>query len=300
MPRTIHVHQIDAFTRIKFTGNPAGVVLDADALSDAEMLAIARELNNADTAFVLRSDGLDHDLRVRFFTPRMEAAFVGHASVAAHYVLSATSSGTRRLRQKSRAGVVEIEIRGNDAQRRIAIRQSAPPLGREINDRERLAVMDALALASADLDLHCPVKVVGASSTRLMIGVRGPEQLRQLKPDLARLTTLSAQLGAQGFFVFTLAPELPDVLTESRMFCPALGIAEDPVSGNAHGMLGVYLARHGLLGPADQQMHFAGAQGHHVNRPGRVEIELEQQDGAVTGVWIVGQATAIFETRIGL
>ena len=300
MARTFQVHQIDAFTRVRFTGNPAGVVLDADALTDAEMLAIARELNNADTAFVLKAEGTDHDLRVRFFTPRTEAAFVGHASVAAHYVLSNATNGTRRLRQKSRAGVVEIEIRGTDAQRRIAIRQSAPPVGREVNDRERLAVMDALALASADLDLHCPVKVMGAGSTRLMVGVRGPEQLRQLKPDVSRLTTLSAQLGAQGFFVFTLAPELPDVLTESRMFCPALGIAEDPVSGNAHGMLGVYLARHGLLGPAGENLKFAGAQGHHVNRPGRVEIELEYQENAVTGVWIVGQATAIFETQISL
>jgi PhzF family phenazine biosynthesis protein len=300
MPRTIQVHQIDAFTRVKFTGNPAGVVLDADALSDAEMLAIARELNNADTAFVLKPDGADHDLRVRFFTPRMEAAFVGHASVAAHYVLSAAATGGRRVRQKSRGGLVEVEIRGTDAQRRIAIRQSAPALGREINDRERLAVMDALALASPDLDLHCPVQVVGTSSTRMMVGVRGPEQLRQLKPDVSRLTTLSAQLGAQGFFVFTLAPELPDVLTESRMFCPALGIAEDPVSGNAHGMLGAYLARHGLLGPAAPQVKFAGAQGHHVNRPGRVEIELEYQDEVLTGVWIVGQATAIFEAQISL
>jgi PhzF family phenazine biosynthesis protein len=300
MPRTIHVHQIDAFTRVKFTGNPAGVVLDADALTDTEMLAIARELNNADTAFILKADGPDHDLRVRFFTPRTEAAFVGHASVAAHYVLSNVANGSRRVKQKSRAGVVEVEIRGSDAQRRIAIRQSPPALGREINDRERLAVMDALALATPDLDPQCPVQVVGASSTRLMVGVRGAEQLRQLKPDYSRLTTLSAQLGAQGFFVFTLAPEQPDVLTESRMFCPALGIPEDPVSGNAHGMLGIYLARHGLLGPAAERVQFAGAQGHHVNRPGRVEVELEYQGGAVAGVWIVGQATAIFETQIGL
>ena len=300
MPRTVQVHQVDAFTRIQFTGNPAGVVLEADVLSDGEMLAIARELNNADTAFVLKADGADHDLRIRFFTPRTEVAFVGHASLAAHYVLSAAAHATRRLRQKSRAGIVEVDIRGADAQRRIAIRQGAPALGREINERERLAVMDALALTSHDLNPQCPVQVVGASSTRLMVGVRGAEQLRQLKPDVSRLTTLSAQLGAQGFFVFTLAPELPEVLTESRMFCPALGIAEDPVSGNAHGMLGVYLASHRLLGAAAERMQFAGAQGHHVNRPGRVEIELELQDEAVTGVWIVGQATAIFETRISL
>jgi PhzF family phenazine biosynthesis protein len=300
MPRNIHVHQIDAFTRVMFTGNPAGVVLEADGLTDADMLAIARELNNADTAFVLKANEADHDLRVRFFTPRTEAAFVGHATVAAHYVLSAAAGGGGRVRQKSRAGIVEVDIRGSDAQRRIAIRQPPAPLGRQINDRERLAVMDALALASPDLDLQCPVQVMGSSSTRLMVGVRGAEQLRHLKPDVSRLTTLSAQLGAQGFFVFTLAPELPDVLTEARMFCPALGIPEDPVSGNAHGMLGAYLARHGLLGPLAARMAFAGAQGHHVNRPGRVEIELEVDSSAVTGVWIIGQATAIFETQISL
>ncbi len=159
--------------------------------------------------------------------------------------------------------------------------------------------MDALALATPDLDPHCPVQVVGSSSTRLMVGVRTPEQLRHLRPDSSRLTTLSAQLGAQGFFVFTRAPELPDVLTESRMFCPALGIAEDPVSGNAHGMLGVYLFHNGLL--KEQSLAgFAGAQGHFVGRAGRVEIELEFRDGAVTAVWIVGHAATIFDTELTL
>jgi len=88
MTRKIQVHQVDAFTRTHFTGNPAGVVLNADTLDDAEMLAIARELNNADTAFILSPDGTDHEVRAKFFTPRVEAGFVGHATVAAHYVLS--------------------------------------------------------------------------------------------------------------------------------------------------------------------------------------------------------------------
>ena len=57
MGKQLRVFQVDAFTDRQFAGNPAGVVLDADALSDAEMLAIARELNNGDTAFVLRPDG---------------------------------------------------------------------------------------------------------------------------------------------------------------------------------------------------------------------------------------------------
>ena len=138
MSRRIRIFQVDAFTTDRFTGNPAGVVLEADSLSDAEMLAIARELNNADTAFVLKPDGADHDLRVRFFTPRTEAGFVGHATVATHFVLSrdgARASGrewTHRQRQKS--GLVDIEVRGEGAARRIAVRQPAPPLGRQLND----------------------------------------------------------------------------------------------------------------------------------------------------------------------
>ncbi|HYK25203.1 MAG TPA: PhzF family phenazine biosynthesis isomerase [Steroidobacteraceae bacterium] len=274
-------------------------MLNADGLADAEMLAIARELNNADTAFILQPDGADHDLRARFFTPRTEMGFVGHATVAAHYVLSRVAGSARR-RQRSRAGIVDIEVRGGGEDRRIAVRQSCPPIGRELNDRERLAVLDALALASDDLDTRCPLKIVGAAGTRLMVGVRGPEQLKNLKPDFTRLTTLSAQVGAAGYFVFTLAAHVEGCLTESRMFCPALGIPEDPVSGNAHGLLGAYLAHHELIAREGPRASFSGAQGHYVGRPGRVDVELELRDRSIDGVWIIGQAVSIFQTELTL
>ena len=147
MSRRIRIFQVDAFTTERFTGNPAGVVLGADSLTDAEMLAIARELNNADTAFVLEPEGADHELRVRFFTPRTEAGFVGHATVATHFVLSGASATAPRanggrIRQRQKSGIVDVEVRGTGATRRIAVRQPAPPLGRQLNDRERLAVLE--------------------------------------------------------------------------------------------------------------------------------------------------------------
>ncbi|HEX4388370.1 MAG TPA: PhzF family phenazine biosynthesis isomerase [Steroidobacteraceae bacterium] len=300
MARKIQVHQVDAFTREPFTGNPTGVVLNADVLGEAQMLAIARELNNAETAFILSPDGDDHSVRARFFTPRSEAGFVGHATVAAQYVLSRRHDAPRWQRQKSKAGIVDIEVRGTGPERRIAIRRSPPTLGRELNDRERLAVLDALALASESLDPRLPLRIVGATGTRLLIGVRGPEPLKHLKPDLQRLTTLSAQIGAAGYFVFTLTADTTDHLTESRMFCPALGIAEDPVSGNAHGLLGAYLAHLGILPRNADRARFSGIQGHSLHRPGRVEVELEYRDGDLAGVWISGQAVSIFETEIEL
>ena len=300
MSRKIQIHQVDAFTLERFTGNPAGVVLDADGLTDAQMLAIARELNNADTAFLFAPDGPDHDVRARFFTPRTEAGFVGHATVAAHHVLSGRAGAPGRLKQKSKAGILDIEVRGSGRERRIAIRQNPPPLGREINDRERLAVLDALALATDDLDPRCPLRIAGTSSPRLLIGVRGPEPLNHLKPDMTRLTTLSAQIGAAGYFVFALTPTAGDHFTESRMFCPALGIGEDPVSGNAHGLLGVYLVHYGLLEHDRRKAAFNGVQGRWLHRPGRVEIELEMTGGTVSAVWIIGQAVSVFQTEMTL
>lgn len=300
MARSVRVFQVDAFSRRLFTGNPAGVVLGAEALSDEEMLAIARELNNGDTAFVLPPDSADHDVRVRFFTPRTESGFVGHATIATQYVLSGITPGRKTLRQRHKAGVVDVAIRGVGDERRIAIRQSSPPLGRELNERERLAVLDALALSSGDLDQRCPMGIVGGAGNRLLIGVRGPGQLRQMKPDMNRLNTLSAQLGVSGHFVFSLDSQIEGCLTLSRMFCPAIGIPEDPVSGNAHGLLGAFLLHHGLLRRDGDRATFSGAQGQFVNRPGRVDVELEFADGGLAGVWIVGSAAMVFETTITL
>jgi PhzF family phenazine biosynthesis protein len=84
------------------------------------------------------------------------------------------------------------------------------------------------------------------------------------------------------------------------MFCPALGIPEDPVSGNAHGLLGVYLAEHKLIGLDRERVTFSGGQGHFLHRPGQVDVELEVRDGAIEAVWIIGQAVSIFETQIDL
>ena len=125
MSRRIRIFQVDAFTTERFTGNPAGVVLDADSLTDGEMLAIARELNNADTAFVLKPDGTDHELRVRFFTPRTEANFVGHATVATHFVLSRDGAHTAG-QVGTRAAASEVGHRRHRGARR---RRHAPHRG---------------------------------------------------------------------------------------------------------------------------------------------------------------------------
>lgn len=303
MGKAVRVFQVDAFTPRRFSGNPAGVVLDADRLCADDMQALARELNNGDTAFMLRPDADDHDLRVRFFTPRREAAFVGHATLAAHAVLAALKLEPRR-RQKQGSGIVNVNSISGAWPPRIAIHLPPPGLQRGLGERELTAVLEALTLTRADLDAQCPPMLAGDSGTRLLLGVERGTTLARLRPDLARLATLSEELGAPGYFLFSRQPSVSGVSTEARMFCPALGIPEDPVSGNAHALLGVYLLHHRLMSPppdaspAGSTVEFTGAQGHHVGRPGRVTVALNLERGVLESVSIVGEAVVVFETTL--
>jgi PhzF family phenazine biosynthesis protein len=298
MSGSVRVFQVDAFTSQRFSGNPAGVVLDADALSEAEMRAIAREINAGDTAFVLAGDAPDHDLRVRFFTPRGEAAFVGHATLAAHAVLaSLPGPPPAGRRQRSAGGLVAIDIISAQPPR-IAIHQPPPAPARALSDAALDAVLPALGLTRADLCPRCPAMIAGERSARLLLGVNDARVLERVRADAPRLAALSSQLDAPGYFLFTLRPSTADVFSEARMFCPALGIPEDPVSGNAHALLGAYLLEHGLLGAAgragDEVVEFTGAQGRFVDRPGRVTVALALQDDRLRAVSIIGEAVIVF------
>jgi PhzF family phenazine biosynthesis protein len=301
MSNRVRVFQVDAFTTRRFSGNPAGVVLDADMLSSTDMQALARELNNGDTAFLLRPDADDHDLRLRFFTPRREAAFVGHATLAAHAVLATLNLGPLR-RQKQSSGIVEVDSISGAQPPRIVIHLPPPALRHTLDQRELSDVLEALTLTHADLDPQCPPLLAGKGSARLLLGIEHGTTLARLRPDLARLTTLSERIGAPGYFLFSRRPSLADVYTEARMFCPALGIPEDPVSGNAHALLGAYLLQHGLLGPAADSsgttIQFTGAQGHHMGRPGRVTVALNLERDVLESVSIVGEAVVVFETTL--
>jgi PhzF family phenazine biosynthesis protein len=301
MSNSVRVFQVDAFTTRRFSGNPAGVVLDADMLSSADMQALARELNNGDTAFMLRPDADDHDLRLRFFTPRREAAFVGHATLAAHAVLATLNLGPLR-RQKQSSGIVEVDSISGAWPPRIVIHLPPPKLQRRVDERELADVLEALTLTHADLDPQCPPLLAGAGSARLLLGIEHGTTLARLRPDLGRLTRLSEQIGAAGYFLFSRRPSLADVYTEARMFCPALGIPEDPVSGNAHALLGAYLLQHRLLQPAAARsastIEFTGAQGHHMGRPGRVSVALNLEGDVLESVSIVGEAVIVFDTTV--
>jgi PhzF family phenazine biosynthesis protein len=298
MGKRCRLFHVDAFTRERFCGNPAAVVLDADDLSDEQMQTIAEEIN-AETAFVLGPESNTHDLQVRFFTPRREAHFVGHVTVAAQYVRAKKEGAPQgKLRQLTGAGVIEVEVFEAQGDYRIALTQSPPSLGPVIPDHHRSQVLNALGISSPWLQKDCPLQIMVKGSPRLIVGLQHPEMLANIRPDMAELTRLTPHVGADGYFVFALDEGVEEPSTHSRMFCPALGIPEDPVSGNAHGMLGVYLVTHGILKPQNNIVRFRGHQGQFVKRPGIVDVQVECIGKVAENVRIEGDAVIVYEAEL--
>ncbi len=296
--RRCRLFHVDAFTRQRFCGNPAIVVLDADSLTADEMQTIATEVNG-ETAFVLESEANDHDMQVKYFTPRHAVPFVGHATIAAQYVRAKTEGKpTGLLRQRTGAGIVEVEVTEAEGDLRVSITQNPPSLGPVIADHHRSQVLNALGISSPTLHADCPIQILNKGTSRLLIGLQSADLLNSLKPDFEALTKLTPHVGAEGYFVFALTSEGETQGTESRMFCPALGIPEDPVSGNAHGMLGVYLVNHGLLIPQNGRVVFRGHQGRWVRRPGIVDVEVQSSGRVAQLVKIVGDAVIVYEAEV--
>ncbi len=133
-----------------------------------------------------------------------------------------------------------------------------------------------------------------------MIGINALGTLDHLKPDYTRLAQLSAEIGCNGYFVFAFDKTDSPYLTCGRMFAPAIGINEDPVTGNANGPLGAYLIKHNLVEHNNQSFEFLARQGVHVGRPGMMRVIVSIENNEPVRVQIAGRAVIAFKTEITL
>jgi PhzF family phenazine biosynthesis protein len=298
---TYNIYQIDAFTKNKFEGNPAGVVSDADGLTDSQMQSIARELNNAETAFILSPTNPNHDVWVRFFTPTMEVPSCGHATISAHYVRAIENNlPTCTVQQQIGIGILPVDIIKNNSDYRIVMTQGDIEISTQIKEKNRKDILDALNLSESDLDDKCPIQIASTGHSKVMIGIKSREVLNSLVPDLTKLLNISKDVGSNGFFIFTLDSNDSDILTHGRMFAPAIGIAEDPVTGNANGPLGAYLIHNNILKSSGSSVTFKAKQGEAIKRPGVVTVTVGVKNGKPIKVQVGGNAVVAFKTQIEL
>lgn len=255
----IRIVQVDAFTDRPFAGNPAAVCVLRDTPSDEWMRNVAREMNLAETAFLVpQADGYN----LRWFTPAVEVDLCGHATVASAHVLwqDRHLPEGQQARFHTRSGLLTADQRGDwielDFPAKIAAAAEAPP-----------ELLPALGVTKA--------KFVGKNVFDYLVEIESEAELRSLAPDHSHLR----RLPVRGVIV-TARSSTPEFDFVSRFFAPGSGIDEDPVTGSAHTALGPYWA--GILGKTEFTAFQASARG------GVIKVRV---DG--TRVKLGGQAVTV-------
>lgn len=296
MKKSLKVYQVDSFTRKKFKGNPAGVILHADSLTENEMLLIARELNNSETAFIFSPEGFDHDIRIRYFTPTVEVPICGHATIAAHYVRAIEKElPSCTVYQKTAIGVLPVEIIKEHDDYSIMMTQGLINFQEPFVLNQSREIIKALGLEETDLIKECPIQIVSTGHSKVLIGIKSRDQLNNLSPDFSKLKELSNKIKCNGYFVFTLNSDINEIFAHGRMFAPAIGINEDPVTGNANGPLGAYLVKHKLINYSGEVVSFKSEQGYAIGRSGIVNVTVEILKGKPQKVKVRGDAVIVFK-----
>jgi PhzF family phenazine biosynthesis protein len=301
MARKYNLYQIDSFTKEKFEGNPAGVITNADGLTDYEMQKIARELNNSETAFIFSSNSQEYDVQVRFFTPSNEVPICGHATIAAHYVRAIEMGlSTSRVYQKTGAGILPVDIVKENDDYKIVMTQGRIEFGTIIDGINKEELLKALNITNSDLLENYKIQIVSTGHSKVMIGIKSIEILNNLQPNYDALSKLSKVINCNGYYVFTVSSQHSDILINGRMFAPAIGINEDPVTGNANGPLGAYLVHHKLVGHNKSLFKFKAKQGEAIKRAGIIEVEVKIEDKEPVEVKISGNAVIVFKSELSL
>jgi len=299
--RKYNLYQIDSFTKTKFTGNPAGVITNADGLTETQMQQIARELNNSETAFIFQPDEEGYDIHVRFFTPTREVPICGHATIAAHYARAIENNlGTTRVYHKTGVGILPVDIIKEDNDYKIVMTQGEIGFSEVLEEEIVDNILNALYINAVELIGDCcPIQIASTGHSKVMIGIKNNDVLHSLNPNMDMLSSISKTIGCNGFYVFTIN-ENDSILIRGRMFAPAIGINEDPVTGNANGPLGAYLVHHNLVKHDNETFSFTAVQGEAMKRAGKIDVQVKIKNNQPIEVKIAGNAVIVFKSELCL
>ncbi|MEV4294620.1 PhzF family phenazine biosynthesis protein [Microbispora rosea] len=276
-----------AFTTDPAGGNMAGVVLDAAGLDEAAMLAIAAEAGHPETAFLSaptsQPAGNGRTFTVRYFSPKMEVPFCGHATVASAVAL-AERIGPGDLVFETQAGTVPVTVVADDSGVLWATLTSVEPYVEPVGDLDVAQALDALKWRLDELDPGLPPRIAFAGSRHLVLAAATRERLADLNYDFSRLAQYMTD---RDLITLQLVwRESADTFQVRDPF-PVGGIVEDPATGAAAAAFGAYLRDLGAAGPtAVLTLH----QGVDMGRPGRLRVELRDGD---TRVRVSGAAVRV-------
>lgn len=275
---TFRFTQVNVFSADPLGGNPLAVVLAADGLSEARMVALARWTNLSETTFLLAPTDPDADYNVRIFTPGGELPFAGHPTLGScHSWLSAGGKPRKPDLVVQQCGVGLVRVRRDGPRLEFA----APPVRRSgpLEPEVQAKIVQALGLAPSDIVNH---QWVDNGPGWCAVMLRSARQVLSLKPDWVSLDPL--KLGVVG-------PHDAghDAAFEVRAFIGGGGY-EDPVTGSLNASLGQWLIGAGLANSS-----YVAAQGAGLRRAGRVHLRKHAGD-----VWVGGDVVDVIRGEVTL
>jgi PhzF family phenazine biosynthesis protein len=288
----IDVRIVNAFIDGAAGGNPAGVVLDADALAPAQKLAIAKQVGLSETAFVSRSRSAT--FKLEFFTPSRQIAHCGHATIAAFSLLRQLGAvGEGRLSKETIDGNRDILIEGDMAfMEQRAPRYAAAPPESEAGAR----ALASLGIGKEQLLGGSAPCVVNTGNSFLLVAVRDESTLRAISPQLPEIAAVSEELDLIGYYVFTRAVKRPGRAAGTRMFAPRFGIPEEAGTGMAAGPLACFLRDH--MNVAESTMLIEQGWFMPTPSPSVIKVNLEIENGRIARLMAGGKAKAIRSLRV--
>ncbi len=284
MPTAAQFRLIDAFAARPYSGNPAGVVIDADELDEFQMQAIAREINASETAFVSRTNDLHRPMHLRWFTPTSEVEFCGHATLAAIHALAdagcvdpSLAASDREVVFDTLAGQLKLYCEVLDRAKDATVWWLRMPDAGLKPDRGNLKrTCELLGLALDDIVPGIPITRTRDNDVILTISSR--RRLFDMQPRFVELARWSAENQVRGYCVSTLDTVSRTTTVESRFFAPAVGINEDPVTGSVHGPLASLLVSQELVPFTRGRAVLNCLQGEPAGRCGLVRVLVERAD----------------------
>lgn len=280
---TAEILRYAAFTVDGKGGNPAGVVLDASGLDAAQMQAIATEVGDSETAFLVARDTRPNVYDVRYFSPAREVPFCGHATIASAIALAERSPADVLIFHTA-AGFVSIATFQNDKGELVAELTSVAPRVSQPPPDLLLAILGALCWSADDLDPDYPVLLANAGAEHLVLVTKTRQRLADLDYDFDDLAKVMHQYG-----LVTVLLVWPETKNRYHARNPAagLGVVEDPATGAAAAAFGGYLRELAMIG---ENAEFTISQGVDMGRPSEIAVSVIAGE---PGVRVAGAAHRI-------
>jgi trans-2,3-dihydro-3-hydroxyanthranilate isomerase len=296
--------QLDVFTQTPLSGNPLAIFPDARGLSDAEMQALAREMNLSETTFILPRDAATEareGKKVRIFTVEAELPFAGHPTLGtALYLYASESKKPAEITLDLKAGKIPVRFTANsgntggdrvDGQVFGEMRQRDPEFGTPLS---RDDVARVIGIAVDEIPSEWPIQPVSTGLTFTIVPFRNRQTLSDLKFSYIQAAEFLKKTGAN-FFYF-LCPERREgqLKARARMFFYG---GEDPATGSAAGCAASWMVQHGVA-KTDEQVVIR--QGVECRRPSEMHVRATREGGRVTDVRVGGYAVEILRGTVVL